>query len=232
MTFLQIISTAFYKINSAYGVTRPVFKLLIVALLFGPLSLSHVKANETPVILAFGDSLTAGYGLEAEYAFPTKLQAALHNSGVMATVINGGVSGDTTAGGLARLDWMMTDNPDLVIIELGANDGLRALDPDDTRKNLSAILKRLQEKQVRILLTGMLAPPNLGTDYEAKFNSIFPDLANLYGVAFYPFFLEGVISDPALNQGDGIHPNAEGVDIVVSRILPYVTATLRGEKYP
>ncbi|MGE5148440.1 MAG: arylesterase [Candidatus Eiseniibacteriota bacterium] len=182
-------------------------------------------AAKNPIhILAFGDSLTAGYGLPTDEAFPTRLQAALRAKGIDAVVDNAGVSGDTTAGGLARLDWTLSGSKArLAIVELGANDGLRGLDPAETRKNLDAILTRLKAAGVRVLLTGMMAPPNLGRDYGREFNAIFPDLAAKHRVAFYPFFLDGVAANPALNQGDGLHPNAEGVDIIVRRILPDVT---------
>ena len=174
-------------------------------------------------ILALGDSLTAGYGLPTDEAFPTRLQAALKAKGIDAVVDNAGVSGDTTAGGLARLDWSLSGKkPRFAIVELGGNDGLRGLDPAETKKNLDAILTKLKAAGVRVLLTGMMAPPNLGRDYGREFNAIFPDLAAKHQVAFYPFFLDGVAADPALNQGDGIHPNARGVDIIVKRMLPDV----------
>lgn len=184
------------------------------------------QAGERPVVLALGDSLTAGYGLRADKAFPAQLQAALGEHGVDAKVINGGVSGDTSAGGLARLDWMLGDKPDLVIIELGANDGLRGLDPAVTRDNLDRIIARLRETGARVLLAGMVAPANLGARYGEKFTSIYPALAQKHGTAFYPFFLDGVAMDPALNQEDGIHPTAEGVAVIVSNILPAVIASL------
>jgi acyl-CoA thioesterase I len=188
------------------------------------LGLGGPAAAKSPVhILALGDSLTAGYGLPTDMAFPTKLQAALKAKGIDAVVDNAGVSGDTTAGGLARLDWSLSGKkPRFAIVELGGNDGLRGLDPAETRKNLDAILTKLKTAGVRVLLTGMMAPPNLGRDYGREFNAIFPDLAAKHGVAFYPFFLDGVAADPALNQGDGIHPNAKGVDIIVERMLPDV----------
>lgn len=182
-------------------------------------------------ILALGDSLTAGYGLSDSESYPVKLQAALKAKGIDAQVINGGVSGDTSAGGLARLDWALQDDPDIVIVELGANDGLRGLDPVKTQENLDAVLKRLTDEKRAVLLTGMLAPPNMGRDYGDAFKSIYPALAAKYGVRLYPFFLDGVAADPALNQADGIHPTGAGVDIIVARILPDIMAvidTLRG----
>jgi len=184
-------------------------------------------AGADPVrILAFGDSLTAGYGLPEAEGFPAQLEAALAAAGIEAEVINGGVSGDTTAGGLARLDWALADDPDVVILELGANDGLRGLRPAETRANLDAILTRLGEEGIAVLLAGMLAPPNLGREFGEAFNAMFPALAEEHGVAFYPFFLDGVATDPALNQPDGIHPNAAGVAVIVERILPHLLAVI------
>jgi acyl-CoA thioesterase I len=177
-------------------------------------------------ILAFGDSLTAGHGLKESEGFPAKLQAALAAKGISAQVINSGVSGDTSAGGLARLDWALADDPDIVIVELGANDGLRGLDPVKTQENLDAILKRLTEDRRTVLLTGMRAPPNMGADYTRSFSDMYPALATKYGVRLYPFFLDGVAADAALNQGDGIHPTAAGIDVIVSRILPDVMAVI------
>lgn len=173
-------------------------------------------------ILALGDSLTAGYGLPHGQGFVAKLQAALDRAGARATVLDAGVSGDTSADGLARLDWALGDNPDAVIVELGANDGLRALPTERVQHNLSAILDRLQEKHLPILLAGMYAPPNLGQAYFAAFRAVFDQLARRPGLLFYPFFLDGVVGNPALNQADGIHPAAAGVDVIVARILPDV----------
>jgi acyl-CoA thioesterase-1 len=183
-------------------------------------------AGERPVVLVLGDSLTAGYGLAPGKAFPAQLQAALAGNGIDAKVINGGVSGDTSAGGLARLDWLLGDKPDLVIVELGANDGLRGLDPDGTRDNLDRIIMRIRETGAHVLLAGMVAPPNLGSDYVERFNAIYPALAQKHGTAFYPFFLDGVAMDPALNQQDGIHPTAEGVAMIVEKMLPVVIGGL------
>ena len=198
-----------------------------VLLLFLLLAAAMPAAGADPVrILAFGDSLTAGYGLPEAEGFPAQLEAALAAAGVEAEVINGGVSGDTTAGGLARLDWALADDPDVVILELGANDGLRGLRPAETRANLDAILTRLGEEGIAVLLAGMLAPPNLGREFGDAFNAMFPALAEEHGVAFYPFFLDGVATDPALNQPDGIHPNAAGVAVIVERILPHLLAVI------
>ncbi|MEM8914811.1 MAG: arylesterase [Pseudomonadota bacterium] len=173
-------------------------------------------------VMAFGDSLTAGFGLAEEDAFPIQLEAALADNGYDVSVINAGVSGDTTSSGLARLDWALGDNPDFFIMELGANDGLRAIDPAITRDNLDQMLTILTDRDIPTLLTGMYAPPNLGQDYGEAFNAIYPDLAEKHGLPLYPFFLEAVATDPALNQSDGIHPNRQGVAIIVERLLPYV----------
>ena len=206
------------------------FRPLILARLLAPLALlltaagpGSVAAEEKLVtILAFGDSLVAGYGLGSSDGFTAKLEAALKAKGIAARVINAGLSGDTSAGGLARLDWALEPEPDFAIIELGANDGLRGLDPAQTNANLDAILSKLKAKGVSALLAGMYAPPNMGPDYGQAFNALYPALAEKHGVAFYPFFLDGVAANASLNQPDGIHPNAKGVNIIVARILPHV----------
>jgi acyl-CoA thioesterase-1 len=181
------------------------------------------QALAAPVkILALGTSLTQGYGLPPGTEFPVQLQAALKAAGVDATVINAGVSGDTSAGGLARLDWSLADKPDAAIVELGSNDMLRGLSPAQTEKNLRAILAKLKTAKVRVLLTGMQAQRNLGAEYVRQFDSIYPRLAKEYGVLFYPFVLDGVALNPKLNQADGMHPNPEGVKVIVRRMLPLV----------
>ncbi len=180
------------------------------------------RAASPARIVVLGDSLTAGYGLAVQDAFPARLEAALRGDGLDVRVLNAGVSGDTTAGGRARLDWALADRPDAVIVELGANDGLRGIDPAATFANLDAILRRLGDEGIEVLLAGMLAPPNLGRAYGAAFNDVYPRLAAKHGVALYPFFLEGVAARPELNQGDGLHPNARGVAVIVERIGPYV----------
>lgn len=209
----------------AYGLAVLCVKLAAAAALAmaGPV---QAQAGESLRILAFGDSLTAGHGLRESESFPARLQAALAAKGIAAEVTNGGVSGDTSAGGLARLDWALADDPDIVIVELGANDGLRGLDPARTQENLDGILKRLTAEKRAVLLAGMLAPPNMGADYGDSFRGIYPALAAKYGVRLYPFFLDGVAADPALNQADGIHPTAAGIDIIVARILPDVMAVI------
>ena len=199
---------------------RGFFAALVAALLHLGMAAPNAMSAEPLKILALGDSLTSGYGLPPGEGFTDQLGQALKDQGVAVRVINGGVAGDTSADGLARLDWSLADDPDLVIIELGGNDALRALDPKSTKANLDKILTKLQQQHRAILLTGMLAPPNLGEDYAARFNRIFPALAKQHEVALYPFFLDGVAGNPSLVQPDGIHPTAQGVAIIVQRILP------------
>lgn len=182
-------------------------------------------AVERPLkLVALGDSLTAGYGLPASAAFPAKLQKALRDKGIIVEISNAGVSGDTTSGGLARLDWSLPKDVDGVILELGANDALRGIDPPVARQSLEEILKRLKARNIPVLLCGMYAPPNYGEQYAAKFNAIYPELAKQYGVPLYPFFLEGVATVERLNQPDGLHPTEAGVDAIVANILPTVEA--------
>lgn len=178
-------------------------------------------------VVAFGDSLTAGLGLAAHQAFPAKLETALKARGLDITIVNAGVSGDTAAGGLARLDWSVPEGIDAVLLELGANDALRGLDPAQTRAALDEIVTRLKARNIPVMLFGMRAPPNLGPDYLASFNAIYPDLAAKHGIALYPFFLEGVAAEAALNQPDGMHPNAAGVERIVELIAPAVETFLR-----
>jgi acyl-CoA thioesterase-1 len=171
-------------------------------------------------IVGFGDSLMAGYGLDPGNGFTEKLQAALTAKGIDAEVANGSVSGDTSSGGLSRLDWSVPDGTQLVLVEFGANDMLRGITPDITDKNLDTILARLEERKIPVLLVGMRAAPNLGADYQAAFDGIYPKLAQKYGVPLYPFFLDGVAADPKFLQSDQMHPNAAGVDEIVKRFLP------------
>jgi len=204
-------------------------QLMLVALVaFAALSgAANAQNNARPVkLVAFGDSLTAGLGLPAASTFPAKLEAALRAKGFMVDVANAGVSGDTVADGLARLDWSIPEGTDAVIVELGANDALRGLDPKLTRSGLDEIVKRLRQRHVAVLLAGMYAPRNLGPEYSAQFDPIYSDLAKAYDLALYPFFLDGVATDPKLNQPDGLHPTAAGVDIIVARILPTIEALL------
>jgi len=177
-------------------------------------------------MVVLGDSLSAGLGLSASAAFPARLKQSLKIKGIDVDMINAGVSGDTSSGGRDRLDWSVPEGTDAVILELGANDAMRGTDPKVTRAALTDILARLKARKVAVLLCGMLAPPNYGSDYSARFNAIYPDLAKSFGVPLYPFFLEGVAADARLNQADGLHPTAEGVDVIVKNILPSVEAFL------
>lgn len=180
-------------------------------------------AAETPIhIVALGDSLTAGYGLAEQDGFVPRLQAALAAKGVAVELANAGVSGDTAADGLARLDWSVPQGADAVIVELGANDMLRGLKPEVTRATLATILRRLTQRHIAVLLCGMRAAPNLGAEYDQAFDRVYPDLAAEFGVILYPFFLDGVAADLRLTQPDGLHPNAAGVAVIVDRILPKV----------
>ena len=194
------------------------------------LSISLIGAApppERPLLLAFGDSLTAGYGLEQGLGFAPQLQATLRRHGIKAEVVDGGVSGDTSEAGKARLGWTLDGlqrKPDLVIVELGANDMLRGLDPGLTEANLDSVLTELKRRNVPVLLAGMRGAPNLDPAYVARFEAIFPALANKHGVPLYPFFLDGVATDPKLNLPDGMHPNEAGVAEIVRRILPHVMA--------
>jgi acyl-CoA thioesterase-1 len=177
-------------------------------------------------MVVLGDSLSAGLGLQASAAFPARLQKSLKANGIEVDMINAGVSGDTSSGGRDRLDWSVPEGTEAVILELGANDALRGIDPKVTRSALTDILTRLKARKIAVLLCGMVAPPNYGSDYSARFNAIYPDLAQAFSVPLYPFFLEGVAADARLNQADGMHPTAEGVDVIVKNILPAVEAFL------
>ena len=205
-----------YLVRVGYGV---------LALL---VNVSSVRA-EPATVLALGDSLTAGYGLPAQASFPARLEQRLKAAGLEVRVVNAGVSGDTSAGGLARLDWALADRPSVAIVELGANDGLRGLDPGQTARNLDAIVAALQGRGVRVLLAGMLAPPNLGREYGDAFRQAYREVAARRQVPLYPFFLDGVAGDPRLNQKDGLHPTAEGITVIVERIAPWVIPLLRQE---
>jgi acyl-CoA thioesterase-1 len=187
---------------------------------------SAAATARTAQILAFGDSLTAGFGLPSDKGFPAQLEARLRADGIDAHVVNAGVSGDTTAGGLARLNWSLADKPDLVILELGANDMLRGIEPDVVRANLEKMIDKIRASGARLLLAGMEASPNWGESYKKAFDRLYPELARAQDVALYPFFLEGVAMKPDLNQPDGLHPNARGVAVIVERIAPDVAALL------
>jgi acyl-CoA thioesterase-1 len=199
------------------------FAAAFSAIVAGGLMPVVAAAADRPVkIVALGDSLTAGYNLPASAAFPVKLEKALKAKGNAVEIANAGVSGDTASGGLARLDWSVPDGTDAVIVELGANDMLRGIDPAVTRRALEEIVRRLTERRIPVLLAGMRAIPNLGIEYAQGFETIYSDLAAKYGVLLYPFFLEGIASDAKLNQRDGVHPTAAGIDKVVAGILPKV----------
>lgn len=208
----------------AYGPSRRLFNVALLLLLM--LAGAAAARAETARLLLFGDSLTAGYGLPVAQGFPARLEAALRAEGVDVQVINGGVSGDTSAGGLERIDWALADRPTHVLLALGANDALRGLDPARTEANLDAIIRKVEAAGAKLLLVGMYAPRNLGRDYVDAFDGLYRRLAERHKVPLYPFFLEGVAADPALNQPDGIHPNAEGVAVMVRNILPYVKELL------
>jgi len=184
-------------------------------------------AAERPIhIVALGDSLTAGLGLPAQATFPQRLEAALRAKGVNVHVANAGVSGDTASAGLGRIDWSVPQGTDAVILELGANDALRGIDPAVTRDAIDKILSKLDGRHISVLLAGMRAPRNMGADYDKAFDAIYPALASTHPVVFYPFFLDGVATDPKLNQADSLHPTAAGVDVIVARIMPQVEALI------
>ncbi len=187
----------------------------------------HAAAARTLRLVALGDSLTAGYGLAPGKAFPVRLEAALRAKGWDVKVINAGVSGDTAADGLARYEWSVPKDADALIVELGGNDMLRGMKPAATKTTLAAILDKARAAHLPVLLAGMQAAPNLGPDYGGEFAAIYPSLAKSYNVSLYPFFLEGVAGDPKLDQADGLHPNAQGVEIIVQKILPSVEALLK-----
>lgn len=199
------------------------FKALIAAfcLTLGVASAPvEASAAEEIQLVGFGDSLMAAYNLQGDEGFPSRLEAALRERGHDVSIIDAGVSGDTTSGGLARLDWSIPDGIDGVILELGANDALRGLPPEKTRENLEAMIMRLQERGIPVLLAGMLAPPNMGGDYETTFNAIYPDLAAKYELTLYPFFLDGVTGNPDMQLSDGMHPNANGINTMVGNFAP------------
>jgi len=183
---------------------------------------ARAEPAKTIRIVAFGDSLTAGYGLKPRHGFPLQLQKALKARGHDVVVVNAGVSGDTTAAGLERIAWAVPDGTDAVILEFGGNDALRGIDPKETRANLEKIIDSLKERNISILLAGIRAPANWGEEYSKAFDVIFPDLADEYGLVFYPFFLDGVVLDPKLNLNDGLHPNSKGVTEIIKRIVPSV----------
>ncbi len=215
------------KLYERYGFSRRCHNaaVLLAVMLITLLSAAMpVQAqNQAPIkLLVFGDSLVAGYALPPDAAYPAQLEKALKAKGLNVTTINAGVSGDTTAAAASRLDWALADKPTHVIVELGANDMLRGLAPEQARTNLDGILTKLKQANLPVMLMGMLAAPNLGADYGRRFNSIYPDLAAKHGVSLYPFFLDGVAGEARLNLSDGIHPTQEGVAIIVERTLPHI----------
>ena len=224
------MTVAMRTFGTGYGGFAAMVNSRIAALLALLLCFSAapgLQAQIAPIKLAvLGDSLAAGYGVKPDQAIPARLEAALKAGGRNVSVINHGVSGDTTAGGVERIDWMLADKPDIVLVELGANDALRGSDPAGTERNLDAIITKLKAAGVTVWLAGMLAPRNFGPEYATQFDGLYKRLADKHGVPLYPFFLDGVAQEPALNQADGIHPNPKGVDIVVERILPFITKNL------
>lgn len=217
--------------SRAYGLKARIVNAAATALLAAMMLVgaTAVAQDARPRLLVLGDSLTAGYGLPSEQAFPARLQAWLSAAGVDVNVINAGVSGDTSAGGLARLDWAIGSSPPaFAIVALGANDGLRGLPPANMESNLDKIVTRLKARGAKVLLAGMLAPRNYGREYATEYDAVFARLAERHQVPLYPFFLEGVATDPALNQPDGLHPNARGVEVMVERIGPHVRRLIAG----
>ncbi|MGV0818384.1 arylesterase [Martelella sp. AMO21009] len=198
-------------------------------IVFAALAITATTARaETPLeIVVLGDSLVAGYELAPGEDYPSKLETALKEAGYDVAITNAGVSGDTTSGGLARLDWSVPDSANAVILELGANDALRGLSPDQAAENLSTIIERLRDREIPVMLMGMMAPPNMGADYGADFNAIYPELASEYGLDLYPFFLDGVATHAEYQLADGMHPNAAGVDVMVENTLPSVEDFIR-----
>ena len=198
------------------------FKVLATAImsLLMLASTSFRAQAETVNLVGFGDSLMAGYELAPEHAFPARLEKLLKERGHDVVIANAGVSGDTSADGLSRIDWSVPDGTDGVILELGANDALRGLSPEESRKNIEAMIETLKERSIPVLLVGIAAPPNMGSDYEARFNPIFAELAKKYDLPLYPFFLDGVVLQPALQLKDGMHPNDNGTQVMAEKFLP------------
>lgn len=221
MFFPSFATAAFHR----YGRKALAINFLLLLVTLG--AASPITAAEKQRIVMLGDSITAGYGLAAGEELPAQLQTALAGHGVETIVENAGVSGDTTAGGLSRFDWAVQGEPEMIIVALGGNDGLRGIDPDDTRRNLMAIIERAQSRNARVVLAGMLAPPNMGADYGTAFNAIYPDLAAQQDVMLYPFLLDGVAAEADLNQDDGIHPNAEGAKVIATRLADVIAPVLK-----
>ncbi|HSA65065.1 MAG TPA: arylesterase [Nitrospira sp.] len=204
--------------------------LMLAASVIAHLPLTAVADDDRPRIVAFGDSLTAGLGVAQEEAYPARLQRRLDERGLRYRVINAGVSGDTTAGGLRRVDWVLKSRPEFVILELGGNDGLRGLNLQQTKANLAEIVQRCQAASVKVILAGMKLPPNYGADYIKGFEAIYPALAKQYRLTLIPFFLEGVAGSTSLNQADGIHPTSEGYRIIADKVLKTLAPLLNGRK--
>jgi acyl-CoA thioesterase-1 len=222
--FMRFCLRLFGRPSRSYGklagLVQPLRRAVTALALAAMLGMPAHAADRPVRIVVLGDSLSAGFGLAAQDALPPKLERALKAKGHNVAIENAGVSGDTAMGGLARLDWSVPDGTDAVILELGANDALRGSDPKQTRATLDAIIRKLKARRIAVLLAGMLAPRNLGPDYAGAFDPIYPELAAEHGLVFHPFVLDGVAGDRALNQPDGIHPTAAGVDVMVSRMLP------------
>jgi acyl-CoA thioesterase I len=208
--------------NHTFRRLRDLAQMALLIVIVNLLTATAPNAKDTMKIIAFGDSLTAGFGVAPTDAFPAQLERALVANGHKVEIVNAGVSGDTAGAGLERFDWAVPSDAAAVILELGANDGLRGIDPKRTRDTLDMILAQLKARKLPVLIAGMRAPRNWGDAYAAEFDAMFPALAEKYGAIHYPFFLDGVVMDPALNQPDGIHPTAKGVAVIVERILPKV----------
>lgn len=202
--------------------------ILKVAIFLCSLTLSVDVSAQEKQILIFGDSITAGYGLEETQAFPAYIQQKIDSLGMDYNVVNAGLSGETSAGGLRRIDWVLQQPVDIFILELGGNDGLRGIDPENTKQNLQGIMDKVSEKypDAKLILTGMEAPPNMGEQYTSRFRSLFHELAEENDVIFMPFVLEGVAGDPELNQGDGIHPTEEGHRLIAENLWEYLEGVL------
>jgi acyl-CoA thioesterase-1 len=212
--------------------SSPRFKRILSGILLAAALLVPAVVSAAPIkILAFGTSLTQGYGLPPGTEFTTVMQQKLKAAGIDAKLVNAGVSGDTSSDGLSRLDWSLADHPDAAIVEMGSNDALRGIDPALTEKNISAMLGKFKAAHVPVLLLGMEAPRNLGPEYQKAFDPIYPRLAKQYGVLLYPFVLDGVVLNPKLNQADGMHPNPAGVKVIVDRMLPYVKKLVAEAKH-
>lgn len=206
---------------------KPVFHYSLFMFIMIMLAAKPAQAAcEGKNLVVLGDSLVAGYGLAPGKAFPEQLGVALKASGYELTVSNAGVSGDTTSGGLSRLDWSVGEDVDFVVLELGANDALRGIPVEVTRGNIDMMIGKLKEKGVKVALAGMMAPPNMGARYGEAFNAIYPELAKVHDVPLYPFFLDGVAAETHLNQDDGIHPTAEGINVIVEKFLPFIKPVL------